>query len=233
MLRAVIYLLLLLLSWTHALAAENTACVVVDPELRGSYSGGCKDGYAEGYGEARGEALYTGEFRSGRKHGKGVKTWPASGDRYEGFFVDDRKDGTGMYSWGRRSPSAGARYIGGFRADRRSGYGVYEWPNGDRYAGDWENDRPLGVPTSGMIARANAEAERAAAVAIPGAKVCRQMRIGVATQDVVRATVLAREGDSIRVRIDDAGKFEHVIGAREVKRGDVVSDPLNLWLPCT
>jgi hypothetical protein len=45
--------------------------------------------------------------------------------------------------------------------------------------------------------------------------------------------VLAREGDAVRVRIDDPGKFEHVIGGRELKRGEVVSDALKLWLPCT
>jgi hypothetical protein len=84
-----------------------------------------------------------------------------------------------------------------------------------------------------MIARANALSERAAAIANPGAKVCRQMRIGLASDDTVRATVLAREGDAIRVRIDDPGKFEHVIGGRELKRGEVVSDALKLWLPCT
>jgi hypothetical protein len=213
--------------------AWGQKCTVVDPELQGSYSGACKDGYAEGYGEARGEASYSGEFRAGRKHGKGVKTWPSSGDRYEGYFVDDRKDGTGLYTWGRRSPSAGERYTGGFRADRKHGYGVYEWPNGDRYAGPWENDAIAGTPTKGMIARANALAERAAAVAIPGAKVCRLMRVGVASEDLVRATVLAREGDNIRVRIDDAGKFDHVIDGRPVKQGEVFSDALKFWLPCT
>jgi hypothetical protein len=218
---------------TAASAQESQKCAVVDPELRGSYTGACKDGYAHGYGEARGTAEYSGEFRDGRKHGKGVKTWPSSGDRYEGYFADDRKEGTGIYAWGRGSPSAGERYIGGFTADRRHGYGVYEWPKGDRYVGSWENDRITGTPTPAMIARANALSERAAAIANPGAKVCRQMRIGLASDDTVRATVLAREGDAIRVRIDDPGKFEHVIGGRELKRGEVVSDALKLWLPCT
>ena len=212
---------------------ETPKCVVIDPELQGSYSGGCKDGYADGYGEARGTASYDGEFRSGRKHGKGVKSWRSPGDRYEGYFVSDLKEGTGAYTWGRGSPSAGERYSGGFLADKRHGYGVYEWPKGDRYAGAWENDGIAGTPTKGMMARANAQAERAAAVATPGATVCRQMRIGVASEDLVRATVLAREGENIRVRIDEPGRFEHVIGAREVKRGDVVSDALKLWLPCT
>jgi hypothetical protein len=215
-----------------ASAQQPQQCVVIDPELQRSYTGGCKDGYAEGAGEARGLASYSGEFRAGRKHGKGVKTWP-SGDRYEGYFVDDRKEGTGLYAWGRGSASAGERYTGGFRADKRHGYGVYEWPNGDRYAGPWENDRITGTPTKAMMARANALAERAAAVATPGAKVCRLMHIGVASQDIVRATVLSREGDDIRVRIDDPGTFEHVIDAKQVKRGDVVRDALKLWLPCT
>lgn len=233
MLRSLFVLIVFTLA-THAFGQDAQTCRVIDPELQGSYTGGCKDGYAEGTGDARGQAaLYSGEFRAGRKHGKGVKTWPSTGDRYEGYFVDDRKDGTGVYTWGRGSPSAGERYIGGFRADKRSGYGVYEWPSGDRYSGAWENDRITGTPTRTMIARANALGERAAVLGTPGAKVCRLMRLGVASEDIVRATVLSREGDNIRVRIDDPGTFDHVIGGKDVKRGEVVSDALKSWTPCT
>ena len=228
-------LLLLLLAVACAASAQEPLqkCAVIDPELQDSYTGDCKDGYADGYGEARGTASYSGEFRAGRKHGKGVKSWPSSGDRYEGYFVDDRKEGSGIYTWGRGSASAGQRYIGGFRADVRHGYGVYEWPGGDRYVGAWERDAAIDPPTKRMIGRANALAERAAVVAIPGAKVCRLVRVGVANEDIIRATVLAREADNIRVRIDDPGRFEHVIGGRQIKRGEVVSDALKSWLPCT
>src|SRR5687767_8279771 len=90
-------------------AQNATGCKVLDPELQGSYDGGCVNGYAEGRGEARGRATYIGAFSAGRKHGKGVKTWPATGDRYEGDFVEDRKHGTGTYAWGSRSPAAGER----------------------------------------------------------------------------------------------------------------------------
>jgi hypothetical protein len=218
---------------TGAQAQESARCIVLDPELQGAYTGACSNGYAEGYGEARGHATYKGEFKAGRKHGKGVKTWPSSGDVYEGEFIEDRKAGTGMYRWGPRSPSAGERYTGGYAADRREGYGVYEWPSGDRYAGAWSNDVPTGAPTKGMIARARAHAERAAAVGRAGAKVCREMRVGVASVDMIRGTMLAVEGDTIRVRIDDAGKFDHTIGERQIKAGDVLSDPLKLWLPCS
>ena len=214
-------------------ARAQSACKVLDPELQGSYSGGCVNGLAEGVGEARGRALYSGEFRAGRKHGKGVKSWPSTGDRYEGHFVDDRKEGTGMYAWGGRSLSAGERYTGGYLDDRRHGYGVYEWPNGERYQGAWEKDTPTGPPTRGMIARARAQAERAAVVGIAGAKVCRQMKVGVAIEDVIRATVVAREGDTLRVRIDDAGRFEHVLGEREVRKGEVLVDSLRSWVPCS
>ena len=230
--RALVAALLLAIS-TWCAAQAGTPCKVVDPELQGSYTGGCVDGYAQGRGEARGTASYIGDFERGRKHGRGVKTWPATGDRYEGEFVDDRKQGTGMYLWGARSAAAGERYTGGYLADMRHGDGVYEWPNGERYAGPWDNDRPTGAPTKGMIARARALAERAAAVATAGTHVCRDVQVGVAIRDTIRGTVVAREGDALRVRIDDAGKFEHVLGERTLRKGDVIVDPLRFWLPCS
>jgi len=214
-----------------AYAQADAACRVHDPELQGVYSGGCSDGWAEGQGEARGTAQYLGEFKGGRKHGKGAKTWQ-NGDRYEGDFVEDRKEGTGMYVWGRGSEWRGQRYTGGYVADRRHGYGVYEWPNGERIAGPWEDDRYTGPPTQGMIARSRAHAEHAAAVGVAGAKVCRQMEIGVATREFVRGTVTAVESDRISVRIDDPGTLGHSIGGVAVRKGLVVTDAMKSWLPC-
>jgi hypothetical protein len=222
-----------LLASGTAFAQSGGQCVVLDPELQGSYSGGCENGYASGHGEAGGTALYQGGFKAGRKHGKGVKSWPATGDRYAGDFVDDRKEGNGAYVWGPRSATPFERYTGAYLADRRHGYGVYEWPGGDRYAGPWANDAIAGAATPGMIARARAHAERAAAAGVAGAKVCREMRVGVAIEDLIRATVVAREGDSLRVRIDDAGKFEHVLAGRPVRKGEVLSDALRAWFPCS
>src|SRR5487761_2731539 len=71
-----------------ALAQTHASCKVLDPELQGTYVGGCKNGLADGYGEASGTAHYEGQFKAGRKDGKGVKTWP-DGDRYDGEFVAD------------------------------------------------------------------------------------------------------------------------------------------------
>jgi hypothetical protein len=209
----------------------QSSCKVFDPELQWTHSGGCRDGYAEGYGEARGTAHYRGEFRAGRKHGKGVKTW-LNGDRYEGDFVEDRREGTGMYAWGRFSAWSGQRYTGGYVGDRRHGYGVYEWPGGDRYAGPFENDRIVGAPTKGMIARDRARAERAAAVGLVGAHVCREMEVGVASREIVRGTVTAVDAERITVRIDDPGSLDHTIGDRIVRKGSVIVDAIRSWLPC-
>lgn len=213
-------------------AYAQTTCKVYDPELQSTYSGGCKDGLAEGAGEARGSAHYVGAFRAGLKHGKGVKTWPG-GDRYEGDFVDDRREGTGMYSWGQASPWSGQRYSGDYVGDRRHGQGTYEWPGGDRYTGAFENDRMTGAPTKGMLARARAQAERAAAVGRVGARACREMRVGVATREIIRATVTAADAERITVRIDDPGILEHTIDGRSVRKGSIVVDVLKSWLPCT
>jgi hypothetical protein len=217
----------------HAAAfAAAAPCKVFDPELQGSYTGGCSEGLAEGYGEARGTAHYQGEFRGGRKHGKGVKTWPASGDRYEGEFVEDRKEGTGIYTWGRRSPYAGQRYTGGFLNDRRHGYGVLEWPNGERYVGPWEHDAITGPLSKSMIAGARMAAEHAVVVGRRGTRVCREMQIGIATREWVRGTVIQADGDRITIRIDEPGRFEHRIGDQVLKKGETVSDLMQSWTPC-
>ena len=214
-----------------ASAQAQVSCKVLDPELQWTYSGGCREGLAEGYGEARGIARYSGEFKAGRKHGKGEKTW-LSGDRYEGEFVEDRREGTGMYTWGRFSGSSRHRYTGGYLNDRRHGYGVYEWPNGDRYAGPFENDRITGAPTKGMVARGRTDAELIVNVGRVGARVCREAEVGVGNRDTIRGTVASVEGERITVRILDPGKHDHAIGGVAVRKDAVVTDFLRSWLPC-
>jgi hypothetical protein len=84
-----------------------------------------------------------------------------------------------------------------------------------------------------MIARARAQAERAAVIGIPGARVCRDLHVGIATTDTIRGTVVARQPGAIHVRIDDPGKFEHVLDERAVRKGEVFTDALRLWTPCS
>jgi hypothetical protein len=212
-------------------AAAQSACRVLDVEIAGAYSGGCKDGLAEGYGEAKGAAEYHGKFYAGRTQGKGIKTW-SSGDRYQGDFVADRREGQGKYIWSPNGASAGESYSGAWNNDRRNGYGVYAWPSGDRYAGHWADDQITGMPTPAMIARARAKTETLAAVAKPGVKVCRTLLVGIAVHDWIRGVVTAVDADRVEVRIDDPGQQPHVIDQRPLVKGLTFWSAAEDWKPC-
>ena len=205
-------------------------CRVLDPELQSSYRGPCVNGLAQGAGSARGLAGYEGEFRAGRKHGQGVKTW-ANGDRYEGAFVEDRKEGRGKYTWG-RGPWAGESYEGDYLDDRRHGEGVYRWPTGDVYRGPWQRDAIAGYATPMMLAQRKHAQEAALAVAREGVKVCREMAIGIALAEWIRGTVVGVSGEQVGVRVDEPGTNRHVIAGVELQKDDIVWDAPIAWTPC-
>lgn len=204
-------------------------CRVLDPELQEMYVGPCVDGLAEGRGRASGVAEYEGEFRAGRKHGKGIKTWP-NGDRYEGDFHEDRFEGFGVYTFG-RGPWAGERYEGDFAGGRRHGHGVYRWPTGDVYAGPWREDVAVGPATPMMRAQAKFREEARAAVARPGQAVCRAEPVGIAQRDWVRGVIVAANDDQVAVRIDDLGSGANALAA-QVRPGDTLWDDPRAWTPC-
>jgi hypothetical protein len=222
---------LMLAANINAYAADRPACRVLDPELRDSYTGSCVSGLAEGKGEASGTARYEGEFKQGRKHGRGIKSW-STGDRYEGEFREDQKNGHGAYTWGEGTPWAGEKYSGEYRHDLRDGIGTYEWPDGERYTGHWKNDAVVGVATPRMLARAHYEREHLAAVSKPGLQVCRQMRVGSVVRDWVRGTVTSVDDRRLTVRIDDPGQFEHRIGGVAANKGIELPDWALMWTPC-
>jgi hypothetical protein len=209
-----------------ALAQE---CRVLDPELQVSYAGPCVDGLASGTATAIGIAEYRGEFRAGRKHGKGVKTW-ANGDRYEGEFFEDRLEGFGVYVFG-RGAWAGERYEGDYLVGRRHGYGVYRWTTGDVYSGPWQDDVATGFYTPMMAAQAKFRDEARAAVAKQGQKVCRELPVGIAGRDWVRGVVVAVQDDKVAVRIDELGSPSNALAAF-VKPGEAVWDVPQNWTPC-
>jgi len=225
--------LALILCAVPAAAQAQSKCLVIDPELQTSYSGGCKDGKAEGSGTARGRAVYAGEFHEGRKHGRGAKTWPW-GDRYEGGFADDAKHGSGIYTWGERSAFAGDRYEGGFANDRRNGFGVYVWASGDSYAGPWKDDAVAGRATPMMIARFRATNESLAAMSTPGMKVCHESTVGAGLKEWPEGEAQSVDQGTRRVsvRVTRLGPTPLVVAGTRVAIGDVVwDDPLN-WIPC-
>lgn len=222
-----------LLSVVLAHAADSGAgCRVADPELQGRYAGPCVNGWAQGRGEAVGTARYVGDFVAGRKQGRGVKTWP-NGDRYEGEFVGDRRHGQGIYVWGAGTAWAGQRYSGGYVADLRQGVGTYEWPDGRRLTGQWHNDLPSPALAARMPQTVMAHAERLALNAVPGARVCRGVPVGISEIDVLRGVVLAVERERLRIRIDQPGRLGAAIDGRLPKAGDIVNDDAGNWSRCS
>ncbi len=214
-------------------AQGQPRCLVLDPELQGSYAGGCKDGKAEGRGTAKGSAVYVGEFHEGRKHGRGVKTWPW-GDRYDGDFLSDAKHGIGRYTWGARSAFAGDRYEGGFANDKRNGYGVYVWASGDAYAGPWKDDAVAGRATPMMLARFRATKESLAAMAKPGVKLCRESTVGAGLKERIEGETQAVNQSTLQVavKVTKVGPARLVVAGTQVAAGEIVwDDPLN-WIPC-
>lgn len=211
-------------------SASVLACQVLDPELQGRYEGGCSPaGLAEGRGRAMGVATYEGGFRAGRKHGKGVKTW-ADGERYEGDFVDDAKQGVGTYVWGRDTPWAGERYTGQYRADKRHGHGVYEWTNGDRYEGTWSEDRMTGALTPMQLQRVRhlRALQAALSASVKSADtVCRIEAPGRTAAFLARGVALGLADEKLTVRVTEA-----LGDAPRVTAGTTVTESMEWWRPC-
>lgn len=78
----------------NANAQENKDCKVLQKELSGEYKGDCKKGLADGVGEAIGTDRYSGSFKKGYAHGKGIYNY-SSGAVYEGGFLNGKRHGQG------------------------------------------------------------------------------------------------------------------------------------------
>jgi hypothetical protein len=65
------------------------------------------------------EINYKGEFKNGKKHGKGIYYFN-TGDRYEGDFKDDKREGKGSYFW-----KDGSKWEGSFLDSKLHGIGKY------------------------------------------------------------------------------------------------------------
>ena len=83
-----------------------------------------------------------------------------------------------------------------------------------------------------QFARAVTETATKAAVAKPGAKVCRTMQVGIAERDWIRGVVSEISDGKVTVRIDDAGRFPHELNGTAVVRGALVWDAPAVWTPC-
>lgn len=91
-----VFLIVILLLGSRAYG-QVSDCKVTLPEISGSYSGGCKNGYAHGKGIAQGVDRYEGQFTKGLPEGRGIYKW-ADGTYYDGQWKAGRKNGRGkMY----------------------------------------------------------------------------------------------------------------------------------------
>lgn len=242
------FLSILLLSGCSVFGGSHQSCKIVDPDLAdGIYRGGCKDGWADGYGEVNIYEMsgvhensvaheknavissYRGDFLAGKKHGKGVKVMP-NGDRYTGDFVDDYRDGRGVYVWGDKTPWAGDRYEGEYRRDQRNGWGVYLWNSGDRYEGPWENDLRMGP--SVMELRRQQTAEAVARSVKAGAMVCAEEKWDTVNTQRIRGMVQSVADNKVQVRITEVeGGMANHQGAT-LTAGALLVDDVAHWQLC-
>lgn len=213
---------------TQSPDAGKPVCKIVDLELIGEFVGTCdRDGMASGYATIRsskGRANYTGQFKQGMKNGFGVKTWP-NGDVYAGTFLNDAKEGEGIYRWGYESPSAGDVYIGQFRQDLRWGLGTYHWANGDVFSGEWQADKYMGTPTP--MQQIQIRQDQALALAMqPGATVCRNLNPPQPPEpDLIIGVVQYLQGDVLLVNI--------ISGKRpDGASGKTMRDNYRNWTQC-
>lgn len=89
------------------------------------------------YISSRGDR-YEGNWVDGRKNGQGTQEW-ASGDKYIGTWSDNRPYGKGEYTY-----ANGERYVGDFVRGKRNGIGEQTYANGNVYDGHWRGDRRAG-----------------------------------------------------------------------------------------
>ena len=85
---------------------------------------------------------WTGPCRNGFAHGGGVLEWEMDGEPggwAEGVFVNGRLEGPARIEW-----ADGRAFTGRYHDGLASGYGILTFPEGHRYVGSFDRDRPTG-----------------------------------------------------------------------------------------
>eukprot|EP01119_Soliformovum_irregulare_P024948 TRINITY_DN9083_c0_g1_i1.p1 TRINITY_DN9083_c0_g1~~TRINITY_DN9083_c0_g1_i1.p1 ORF type:complete len:738 (-),score=215.19 TRINITY_DN9083_c0_g1_i1:14-1966(-) len=85
------------------------------------------------------DGKYTGELQNNKvRDGYGLMEY-FTGEKYEGFWKDDKWNGEGKYYW-----KNGDTYVGNFKDMKRSGFGKLMLHNGNYYEGDFADDKMHG-----------------------------------------------------------------------------------------
>ena len=83
-------------------------------------------------------AIYIGEWKNGKRHGKGLLKWYDGGE-YEGEWFDGKAHGKGKFIH-----KEGDSYEGNFTSNQTNGYGVYKRIDNLKYEGFWKGDQQHG-----------------------------------------------------------------------------------------
>ena len=84
-------------------------------------------------------SIYQGQFKDGKKNGKGKITW-RDNSYYEGDFVNNYYEGYGVYIMVNKRKG----YLGQWKEGKMHGYGVFFWGDGRSYKGYYETDKKHG-----------------------------------------------------------------------------------------
>lgn len=102
------------------------------------------------------EGIYEGEFNEkGERHGKGIMHDIDSDTVYEGDWKNDKMDGNGKFTYGKKSGYKGVSYEGEFKDNDFSGHGNYI-DQKLAYRGEFVNNKKHGmgyVTTTGVMGR--------------------------------------------------------------------------------
>lgn len=81
---------------------------------------------------------YIGNFSWNKRNGYGVYSGSQLDNRfsYEGFWLDDKKHGLGVYWFPNKD-----QYEGMWHEDLRHGNGTYDFSSGESYNGEWRYDQ--------------------------------------------------------------------------------------------
>ena len=130
--------------------SNHSGCFLWNPEPRDGvsviWSGECSEGFAEGRGDARwqwndGSAIESGLFQGGKRESFHVISW-SNGERYEGSYVNDERQGTWAFVW-----ENGTRDVGPMVNGERHGNWRISFDGGSRGEGPYVNGEMHGTWT--------------------------------------------------------------------------------------
>jgi len=88
------------------------------------------------------KGTYTGDLKSGKRHGKGKMVYD-SGNTYEGDFKEDKFDGKGVYTW-----TDGDSQESAWSASQRHGPSIFRASNGEVEYSTYKRDEAVGSGVS-------------------------------------------------------------------------------------